>query len=134
VLTSKKFCSFLLENHGGEEVKTTALTAQESCSLSPIEALTQRVSGCSQSLPAKGSEMFHGRPQATDGKQATSQPLPVGEAPADYLQGWSSWSWCTTGQLTITSWCKTPYTASEGEPHFEARAYDKSSSRSFCIT
>jgi len=43
-LTSKKFCSSLLENHGGEEVRTTALTAQESCSLSPIEALTQRVS------------------------------------------------------------------------------------------
>jgi len=43
-LTSKKLCSSLLENHGGEEVKTTALTAQESCSLSPIEALTQRVS------------------------------------------------------------------------------------------
>jgi len=38
--TSKKFCSSLLENHGGEE----ALTIQESCSLSPIEALTQRVS------------------------------------------------------------------------------------------
>ncbi|XP_070854664.1 uncharacterized protein [Drosophila suzukii] len=33
-----------LENHGKEEVKTTALTAQESCSLSPIESLTQRVS------------------------------------------------------------------------------------------
>ncbi|XP_070854768.1 uncharacterized protein [Drosophila suzukii] len=32
------------ENHGKEEVKTTALTAQETCSLSPIEALTQRVS------------------------------------------------------------------------------------------
>ncbi|XP_070854718.1 uncharacterized protein [Drosophila suzukii] len=43
-LTSKKFCSSLLENHGGEDVKTTALTAQETCSLSPIEALTQRVS------------------------------------------------------------------------------------------
>jgi len=43
-LTSKKLCSSLLENHGGEEVKTTGLTAQESCSLSPIEASTQRVS------------------------------------------------------------------------------------------
>ncbi|XP_070854152.1 uncharacterized protein [Drosophila suzukii] len=43
-LTSKKFCSSLLENHGKEEVKTTALTAQETSSLSPIEALTQRVS------------------------------------------------------------------------------------------
>jgi len=43
-LTSKKFCFSFLENHGGEEVKTTALTAQESCSLSPIKALTQSVS------------------------------------------------------------------------------------------
>jgi len=42
-LTCKKFCSSLLENHGKEEVRT-ALTAQESCSLSPIKALTQRVS------------------------------------------------------------------------------------------
>jgi len=97
-LTSKKFCSSLLENHGVEEVKTTALTAQKNCSLSPIEALTQRVSswtklvrvvayalrfiqktkvikpgiwkdsGCSHSLPARGSEMFHGGSQNTDGK------------------------------------------------------------------
>jgi len=43
-LTSKRFCSSILENHGKEEVKTNALTAQETCSLSPIEALTQRVS------------------------------------------------------------------------------------------
>ncbi|XP_070855415.1 uncharacterized protein [Drosophila suzukii] len=43
-LTSKKFRSSLLENHRKEEVKTTALTAQESVPLSPIEALTQRVS------------------------------------------------------------------------------------------
>ncbi|XP_070851577.1 uncharacterized protein [Drosophila suzukii] len=43
-LIFKKFCSSLLENHGKEEVKTTSLTAQETCSLSPIEALTQRVS------------------------------------------------------------------------------------------
>jgi len=32
-LTCKKFCSSHLENHGKEEVKTIALTAQESCSL-----------------------------------------------------------------------------------------------------
>jgi len=47
-LTCKKFCSALLENRGKEEMKTTALTAQESCSLSPIEALTQRVSSCTK--------------------------------------------------------------------------------------
>ncbi|XP_070854726.1 uncharacterized protein [Drosophila suzukii] len=35
---------YMRGNHGGEEVNTSALNAQESCSLSPIEALTQLVS------------------------------------------------------------------------------------------
>ncbi|XP_052857991.1 uncharacterized protein LOC128265818 [Drosophila gunungcola] len=43
-LSCQKFCSSISENHGKEEVKTTALTTQEVILLSPIEALAQRVS------------------------------------------------------------------------------------------
>ncbi|XP_052849035.1 uncharacterized protein LOC128260253 [Drosophila gunungcola] len=51
-LSCQKFCSSISENHGKEEVKTTALTTHEVILLSPIEALAQRVSSWTKMMQA----------------------------------------------------------------------------------